>query len=527
MALTKENTEVLIAAPGTGKTTTLLNRIEEALGTGVPPLEIAFFSFSNTAVNEGLERITQRLGLPKNNFRYFKTLHSMAFSLLGMDSKQIISYSLQKQFAKENDLKLSAIDFRTGTIKYQTPDSILLSQIDSARLQNKSVREYFIENHFEDIARAEEIALRYQRFKLANGVIDFTDMIILANQQELDTPHFQYMFIDEAQDLSRQQWKFVEKLSENADHIVVVGDERQAIAEFAGADVDSFLAIDGQITTLNQSYRVPTAVWRLARKIEKHMIKTRQAEWRPRPKEFGEKVNGEVIRVNQLPVREMAKGTWLVLTRTNSQLQEFKDYMMQYCNMLPTFFTIDGSAPIDTDVFKAITIFESANKCSSTTKYDFIFPDDNDSAEKKKMKKEFIALFKKFISSKSPNTDELDSVFTYRFKYVNWMDAFDKLTLAEKKYIKSIRDAYMKNPDAFKNSKIKLSTIHSAKGMEAENVILYTVLTGKVYNEWQQYKETNDAEAKVLFVGVTRARKRLFLLSGGPRNKMTYDEMLR
>lgn len=527
MKLTEANTEVLVAAPGTGKTTTLLNRIEEALGEGVPPLEIAFFSFSNTAVNEGLDRITKRLGLKKTQFRYFKTLHSMAFSLLGMDTKQIMSNSMQYQFAKENDLKLACKDWRTGTTKFQTPDSIMMSQIDSARLQGMTIREFFIKNHLEDISRAEEIALKYERFKLSNGVIDFTDMILLANKSEFETPHFQYMFIDEAQDLSKQQWMFVERLADNADNIVVVGDERQAIAEFAGADVDSFLAVKGKMTTLNQSYRVPREIYKLARKVEKHMIKTRNADWKPRPKDFGETNNGEVIRVNQIPVREMARGTWLVLTRTNGQLQEFKNYMMQYCNMLPTFFTVDGLAPVDTDIFKAIAIFEAARRSDTVTKYDFIEYDESDTTEKRKQKHDFILMLKKFMSSQSPFSDELDKTFMHRFSYVDWFDAFDKVTVAEKRYIKSIAEAYKKNPKAFENAKIKLSTIHSAKGMEADNVLLYTVLTGKVYNEWQQWKDVSDCEAKVLFVAITRARKRLFLLGGGTRNKMNYEELLK
>ena len=70
--------------------------------------------------------------------------------------------------------------------------------------------------------------------------------------------------------------------------IVIVGDERQAIAEFAGADVDYFLGIKGRITLLNQSYRVPKEIHRLARKIEKHMKKTRGAVWYPRKREFNE-----------------------------------------------------------------------------------------------------------------------------------------------------------------------------------------------------------------------------------------------
>lgn len=521
-------TEIILAGPGVGKTTELLNRVEAALGEGVSPLDIAFFSFSTTAVNEGLDRITKRLEYKKSQFRYFKTLHAMAYSLLGIDNKQVLSYSLLQQFAKANDLKISSIDWRTGIKKYQTPDSILLSQIDSARLLGMTVREYFIANHIEDtsIAKAEELAVKYQQFKIANGVIDFTDMILLANQQDLETPHFEYMFIDEAQDLSTQQWLFVEKLSRNAEHIVIVGDERQAIAEFAGADVDTFLSIKGKITTLNQSYRVPRVIYNLARKVEKQMIKTRNAEWKPRPLDFGEKVNGEIIRVMDLPIREMARGTWLILTRTNAQLQEFKEYMMQYCNSMPTFFTIDGQPPIDTDVFKAILLFESTHKLNNMTKYDFVMPEDDDSPEKAKQKVNFIMMFKKFMSSKNARTAELDNIFLHRFSYRNWFDAFDKLSIQEKRYIKSILEAYRKHPDGFQKSKIKLSTIHSAKGMEADNVILYMSLTGKVYNDWANYKDTNDTEAKVLFVAITRARKRLFLL-GRSNAQYTYEDFLK
>jgi DNA helicase-2/ATP-dependent DNA helicase PcrA len=379
---------------------------------------------------------------------------------------------------------------------------------------------------YEEIARAEKMASQYEKFKLFSSYFDFTDMILLANKQEFDTPHFRYMFIDEAQDLSREQWLFVEKLAKNADNIIIVGDERQAIAEFAGADVDTFLNIKGKITTLTQSYRVPRAVWKLARKVEKRMIKTRNAEWKPRPREYGEETNGEVIYVNKLPVRELARGSWLILTRTNSQLQELKEYLMQSCNFLPTFFTINGEPPIRAELFKAIDIFEATNEMEGVTKYDLIMPDPTDSLEKKKVKKDLILLFKTFITSKSPYDTELDSSFEHRFRYRSWLDAFDRVTLAEKKYVLAIRDRYKKHPDSFKKAKIRLSTIHSAKGSEADNVILYTAVSKRVYEEWQAGKDTNDTEIKVLFVGVTRARKRLFLLSGSKNNTYSYDEVL-
>ena len=521
---TEKNTEIIVAGPGVGKTTCLLDRIEEALGQGVNPDEIAFFSFSTTAVNEGIERITTRMKYNKNQFKYFRTLHSMAFNVLGLNTKQVVTGSLMYQFAKENDLKLNVRDWRTGIVRYQTSDSILLSQLDSARLLGMSVREYFTKNHIDSvpISRAEELAAAYQKFKVSKGVVDFTDMILFANKTDFESPHFKYMFIDEAQDLSTQQWRFVEKMSKNADNIIIVGDERQAIAGFSGADVDYFLNIEGKITELNRSYRVPPAIYKVARKVERHMKKVRGTMWYPRKKEFGETGGGEVIRVSELPIREMATGSWLLMTRTNAQLTELKDYMMQYCNTMPAFFTVDGLPPVDTDVFKAIHIFEAINISDKLTKYDFIIPDENDDAEKLKKKAQFTQLLKKFMSSSRPNTPEADDTFLHRFKYRSWFDAFDRLPLIDRKYVMSIREMYDKHPDGFVKAKIRLSTIHSAKGMEADNVVLYMALTPTVYKEWQDHKEHNDEEVKVLFVGVTRAKKRLYLLG---RANMNYSYM--
>lgn len=61
---------------------------------------------------------------------------------------------------------------------------------------------------------------------------------------------------------------------------------------------------------------------------------------------------------------------------------------------------------------------------------------------------------------------------------------------------------------------IRLSTIHSAKGQEAEHVVLDTSITERTENE--MYKNP-DAEARVWYVGVTRTKDRLDILDGAER----------
>ena len=526
-SLDPKKTDIILAGPGVGKTTELLRRIEVALSQGTKPEEIAFFSFSNTAVNEGLTRISRNKKYTKSQFKYFKTLHAMAYHIMGFNSKQIMSVSMKYKFAKEANLKLAPVSSFYNARRMPTPDDMLLDMIDNARQRNISIRDYWIQNKIELVSAsyAEQIADMYTNFKKTNGVIDFTDMVCLANSSKWNPPHFKYMFIDEAQDLSTQQWMFVEKLVKNTKHIVIVGDEKQAIAGYAGADPDYFLSIKGNIYTLTQSYRVPENIYKLARKVEKKMLKTRNVLWKPRPLEDDETIAGEIIRVKDLPLREMRLGKWLLLTRTNAQLAEFRDYMIKYCDEIATTFTVDGRPPIDMDVFKAITIFEIMAIDPKASKFDFIEVEKNDSTERTNQKSYFIKMLKKFMSSSDPYSAKLDPVFLHRFSYADWKEAFDKIPFPEKKYIAHILPAYRKNPNLFNETNIKLATIHSSKGTEADNVILLNTLTKQIYTAWEQDKDTKDDELKVLFVAITRARKRLYILSS-ENKQYTFGDLL-
>ena len=67
----------IFGPPGTGKTTTLLNMVDEALENGTSPHRIAFLAFTRKAANEAKERAAERFGLdPKKDLVHFRTLRS-------------------------------------------------------------------------------------------------------------------------------------------------------------------------------------------------------------------------------------------------------------------------------------------------------------------------------------------------------------------------------------------------------------------------------------------------------------------
>ena len=65
-----DKTQVILGPPGTGKTSTLLQLIENELDSGVSPDKIGFFTFTKRAVNEGMERAMHKFELSKKDLPY-------------------------------------------------------------------------------------------------------------------------------------------------------------------------------------------------------------------------------------------------------------------------------------------------------------------------------------------------------------------------------------------------------------------------------------------------------------------------
>ena len=81
---------IILGPPGTGKTTTLLNLVDQFIQDGIRPKQIGYFSFTKKAATEAATRAADKFGLDiENDLAFFRTLHSYAFNQLGMTKEKL------------------------------------------------------------------------------------------------------------------------------------------------------------------------------------------------------------------------------------------------------------------------------------------------------------------------------------------------------------------------------------------------------------------------------------------------------
>src|SRR5690348_248995 len=120
-------------------------------------------------------------------------------------------------------------------------------------------------------AAVRDFASMWTKYKSANGLLDFCDLIEVSLREVTAAPHHpSVLVVDEAQDLNRLQLTLIRRWSECARYLVLAGDDDQTIYAWAGASPDAILdpeIPDDHKVFLKDSIRVPRSVHALSERL--------------------------------------------------------------------------------------------------------------------------------------------------------------------------------------------------------------------------------------------------------------------
>ena len=460
----------VVGPPGTGKTRRLLNNVQRYSDIGVPLNKIGYFAFTRKAAGEARDRFLKvKTELTKKDIRYFQTLHSLAFNTLGLKEENVMQELNYKVIGETCGIQIKYASYETNNWNgIFSSDSEYLSMINLARVREISVMDQLDRNeHLSRIERDKLDAIEQEinSYKKVFGLIDFTDMI----QKFLDkgvSPKFDVIFVDEAQDLSLIQWSMIKKIEKDTNcDVWVAGDDDQAIFGWAGGDVDSFINWEAQEIPLKQSERVPTIIQKKAL----HVI-DRIQENRIDKEYFPKAESGEIFERYKLSDIDMSKGDWLILTRTKSLLKP----VITFLKKKGFFFNTAQGNSIGKSLYEDIQNWSKLQK-----------------------KIELPEIQVQRIRERIEGSMNLS---------LKWYDVFNKLTDSQITYMKLL---LLNGENPTEDARIKVSTIHGAKGGEATNVVLFLNETAYTIIGAKKSAAKQDEEYRGWYVGITRTMKNL------------------
>lgn len=274
------------AVAGSGKTTTLTMCARALEG---PALFCAFNAsiakelgnrlagtsmVAKTVHSVGLATITKALGrvsVDQTNKKYAKLADVEAARILPAGADRKLAAPLARNLQKLADFaRLTLTDPRDAQAMVAMAERYNVDVPSNGTAQDDALTA----GMFAAVSRMLEAGKAMATGSAATGsakLVDFTDMIWLPAALNLTPDQVPWVFVDECQDLNRAQLELVLKLAAPGGRFLFVGDERQAIYGFAGADSDSFWTIHRRTgatyMALSVCYRCPTSVLDLARQL--------------------------------------------------------------------------------------------------------------------------------------------------------------------------------------------------------------------------------------------------------------------
>jgi len=539
---------IILAGAGSGKTRVLTYKAMYLLeNLKIIPDNILMLTFTNKAADEMKQRIRTQIAptlhpeaITATTFHSFAALILRRYGLRGSGKRNFVIFDdadqkdLVKELVKDSQLKI-----------HQTPSSILY-KISLAKNQLIQPEDALKEatNFYEEIFAS--MYIEYQKRLRKNNALDFDDLLNETVYLLQEKPNllrqleqqYRYLLIDEYQDTNHSQYMIAKTLALKNRQITIVGDFSQSIYSWRGADFHNLEKFqedfpEAKIFNLEQNYRSTQPILDFAYNI------ISQNTTHPILKLWTAKKTGEDVEV--VP-QETAENEALFVLGKVRELNLNGDYNLEDFAVLyrtnaqsRIFEEICLNQGIPYKIFGGVRFYERKEIKDILSFLRFLHnPDDKVSLKRieklgKKRSQLIIQTLVKLDPKSSPQSliqdllkntpylelysetdpedmarlENIQELVNVSYNYENLTQFLDTVALIETGY-------EMGNQSG---DKISLMTLHAAKGLEFGVVFIVGLEEGILpHSRSANSLEELEEERRLFYVGITRAKERLYLL---------------
>lgn len=522
---------LLLGQAGCGKTTTLTYAVATLIEQGIPVSKILICTFTNKAAHDIKARLQRRTNFPSYDL-WLGTFHTLGLRIVRRDAERIDmseDFSISEPKKIFHEMKIKVGKYRVNAI---------IKFIEILKARGITPEAFKPKNEWESLCH--EMYKKYQRYLQNNNIVDYDDLILHAIRlleehsdiREYYRNLFDYIFVDELQDINPAQYKLISLLCKGS--IFFTGDEDQAIYGWRGAERELIYRVPQNYTDiktfyLTKSFRLPQGMLDIANNL---MLRETTAIPTSEP--------GDVLVCAAQSEQDEADYIIKEMRRLKKEGLRFQDiavlYRLNYISRVYEEAFIKARIPHT--LIGGLSFYERANIKPVIEYLELLDNYISPQLATSKKAEEFIARACALFKIKKRGAQRAKKIFEYHLQNATALSPYtiidEGTNVANLKgenieELKSLAKSYSRSSCAqFLNEMrlmqeldlidwgkdtVKLMTIHSAKGLEfpvvfvvdlAENIF---PLTKKMASQ----KEIEE-ERRICYVALTRAQKKLYLL---------------